>query len=291
MIELISQSTQRIVKKLDGIIAISTTSRSITPELSFGKEVILKLIIAMAIAILVLNLLTSDKSNWIVPLNWYLAGVYFFSLILYDSYCVRPHPLNNTLKLIESIGATIYGTYILALIGNPWNLTRPDLNTLYFVTLFFLAVGQLFYLVNYGYRTPMYATKKIFKHHRSLIIDRLSEFSPEEISLATTEIELVEEKLYRDGFANITNTVLWGLLLHYISIFLLLPIDFPQSVSLDRAAFYLLFLGIFLSLITIAAIIKDIKNNRDNDRFTQYRLIIEPYNILVIRMNSSRTAE
>ena len=107
-VKLISRSTQQIVKKLDRIIAISTVSRSITPELSFAKEIIFKLISAMAIAILVEYLLTSDKSNWIVPLNWYIAGVYFFGLMLYDYYCVRTHPLNNTLKLIESVGATIY---------------------------------------------------------------------------------------------------------------------------------------------------------------------------------------
>ena len=169
---------------------------------------------------------------------------------------------------------------------------NPDLNTLYFITLFFLAVGQLFYLINYGYRTPMYATKNIFKHHRSLVINRLSEFSPEEIALATTEIELIDEKLYRDGFANITNTALLGLSLHFISIFLFLPIDLSQSPSwFDLAAFCLLFLGIFLSLVAIAAVIKDIKDNRDSDRFAQYLLIIEPYNFLVTRTHSSRGAE
>ena len=291
-VKLMSRSTQQIVKKLDGIIAISTVSRSISPELSLNKEIIFKLISAMAIAILVEYLLIGDKSKAIVPLNWYIAGVYFFSLMLYDYYCVRTHPLNNTLKLIESIGATIYGTYILALVGNPQNLTQnPNLNTLYLVTLFFLAVGQLFYLVNYGYRTPMYATRKIFQHHRSLVIDRLSEFSPKQISLATTEIELVDRKFYRDGFANITNTASLALLLHYISILLFLPIDLPPSQLWLGVAFCLLFLGIFLSLATISAIIKDIKDNRDSDRFTQYRLIIEPYDYLVIRTHSSGIAE
>ena len=271
-VKQISEKLQQIVKKLDEIIAMSRS-----PELSFSKEVMFKLISAIAIAILVEYLLIGDKSNSIVPLNWYIAGVYFFSLILYDYYCVRTHPRNNTLKLIESIGAIIYGTYVLALIGNPWNLSQnPNLNTLYFVALFFLAVGQLFYLVNYGYRTPIYATINLFRNHRDLIINSLYKFSIEERNLAIAEIELIERKLHRAVLADIHATAMLGLILHYISILLFLPIDSVGTLWFDRTALCLLLLGIFLSLVTIAAIIKNIKHDRDGDRFAQYLLILHP---------------
>ena len=285
---MIVKKSQQIVEKLDEIIV---TAKSNDQELSFSKEVILKLISAMAIAILVEYLLIGDKSNWIVPLNPYLLIVYLICLILYGNYVIGKPGI--ALRLIQSVAVAIYGIYTLAILDNPWNLAQSQyLNILYLISLFCLAVAELFYLANYGYPTPDYVDRDLSENHEALVTERLSEFSAEEISSAISEVELIKERLKRAVFADIDLTGAFSLILFLLSPLLFLPIDSIQSALwFDRTAFcYLCFL-IFLSLMAIVANIKDIKDNRDSDRYTQYLLIIELYDYLVTKTYRSRIAE
>ena len=288
-VKQLSQRSQQVVDKLDEIIV---TAKSSSQELSFSKEVILKLISAMAIAILVEHLLISDKSNWIVPLNSSLLIAYLIGLILFGNYVIGK-PRSIALRLIQSIAVAIYGIYTLGVLDNPWNLAQSQyLNILYFISLFCLAVAELFYLANYGYPTPDYVDRDLYENHEALVTERLSEFSAEEISSTISQVEQIKERLDRAVSSDIYTTGLLSVTIFLLSLVLFLPIDLVQSeLWFDRAAFYWLCFLIFFSLIAIVANIKDIKNHRDSNRFAQYLLIIESYDYLVTKTYRSRIAK
>ena len=288
-VKQLSQGSQQVVNQLDEIIV---TARSRYQELSFNKEIILKLISAMAIAILVEYLLIGDKSNWIVPLSPSLLIAYLIGLLLFGNYVIGK-PKSIALRLIQSIAVGIYGIYTLAILDNPWNLAQSQyLNILYLISLFCIAVAELFYLANYGYPTPNYVDRDLYENHEDLVTERLSEFSAEEISSTISEIEQIKERLNRAVSADIYTTSMFSLVIFLLSLLLFLPIDLVQSeLWFDRAAFYWLCFLVFLSLSAIVANIKDIKDNRDSDRFAQYLLIIEPYDYLVTKTYRSRIAE
>ena len=120
-VKQLSERSQQVVKKLDEIIALSEFSFQ---QLSFSSEVILKLISAMAIAVLVEYLLISDKSNWIIPLNPYLLITYLICLILFGNYVIGKSGI--VLRVVQSIAVAIYGIYTLAILDNPWNLAQSQ---------------------------------------------------------------------------------------------------------------------------------------------------------------------
>lgn len=267
-----------ITKRLDKIIAIARTK---SEEVSLTKEVINKLISAMAIALLATYLILFDRHLVNLPQNNTMGIAYIVGLVFLGLFLNPNRRYAAVYKLIYGILIFLGGMYYMLTIKEYWILPQNSyLSLLYIFALFLVALAHVFYLIDYVYSTPRYADNTLFRSNQELITANLAEFSDEEIDLANADAEAITNALFDRIDSNIIpNSILyvllfWGLIL--INLFqIYLGLDWWSSPIVISCAIVL----ILLSLVSIFFVIKRIIDIRKRDRFNQYWSILTEYEI------------
>lgn len=270
----LSSELQPITDKLDKIIAIAVPK----PRLTFAREIIFKLLPAIAIASLAVYLTIFDRHFERLSINPIFTIIYLMGLYIYG-ICLNISFKGTVYKLFYGIFIVFGGMYLILTTKEYWVLPNNIyLSFLYISTLFLVVLADSLYIIDCVYLTPRYADQTLFQNHRDSFRVNLAQFSDREIDLAYSNLETILETLSSKIKSNIP---LFGVLfvlafcgLISISLFqLLLEANWSYNPFTITYAIIL----ILLSLAMIFLVIKNIRDVRQSDRYNRYSAIVTEY--------------
>ena len=269
---LLNKQSQQIVDEIDRTIATIAVSEA---RLTFAKEIIFKLLPAIAIVSLIVYLTIFDRHFERLPIDPIFTFVYLIGLYVYGIY-LNVSFSGTVYKLIYGISIVGGGTYLILTTKEYWVL--PDnnyLSFLYIFTLFLVVLADSFYIIDYIYLTPRYADKTLFKNHRDLFTANLAQFSEREIDIAYSSVENISDLLSARIMSNILPcSVLFVLAFCGLISISLFQVLLEANWSYNPFAIAYGIILILLSLALIFLVIKNIRDVRQSDRYVRYDSIL-----------------
>ena len=210
---------RQIIKKLDEIIDIA---RSESSQLSVAKEIILKLVPAIATSALITYLNLFSQHSWDMPTNIVAIFVYFITVPAMGIYVhtSRKRKIAKYIYTAAMIGGCVW------LFVHPKAFLLPKnifLCLLCVASIFISAMAVVFFLIDSIYTAHRNSVPFPYEEHRSLINNRLEKFELEEINSAIQDTEATSERLIKKidyyRFFNCLPflTLFWGLYAVFIS--------------------------------------------------------------------------
>lgn len=279
-------SKMAIYNRLNEIIAIALPK---SKQLTFVKEIIFKLILAVAIACLTTYLILFDRHSWSLSatINLKASIIYFIGMLALGVYIY----INREKKVIRHIHS------IAMVAGCIWFLLQPGkvelptnlfLSLLCIANLFVSTLTIIFSLIDNAYITFRHLERFSFDNYRYLIIEKLTKFNKQEINSALLDTKAIAEELERKiDFYKLLWVVIFIPLFWGIYIILFCQARLQIIWWFHPSIIYASILTILLSMITIFIVIDNIRCMKKVERYRLYRLILLEYDIERLKFTNS----